>query len=85
MHVCMITPTPWLIIAHNEALDKSNAVYLYHRTDIKTISVGKGEFGFQIEAYHGSFDKNPYNLQHFGILYLSVKVDGQLTTTEFTF
>ena len=101
MYVCMITPTPWLIIAHNEALDKSNAVYPYHRTDIKTISVGKGEFGFQIEdiyqglipkvliiamvksgAYHGALDKNPYNLEHFGISNLSVKVDGQPTPSQ---
>ena len=33
-------------------------------------------------AYHGAFDKNPYNLQHFGVSNLSVKVDGQPTPSQ---
>ena len=56
--VCVVTPSPWVIIGHKEALEKSNAIYPYTRTEMKTISVTRGEYGFQLEdVFQGSVPK----------------------------
>jgi hypothetical protein len=59
LQVCMVTPSPWVVIGHKEALDKGNALYPYNRSNLKTLSVTKGEFGFQLEdVYQGLVPKD---------------------------
>lgn len=101
LQVCVVTPSSWTIIAHKEALDKSNAIYPYTRTDLRTLSVSSGDYGFQMEdvyqglipkelivmmvkseSYNGTYNTNPFNLQHFNINSLSVSIDGQSTPTQ---
>lgn len=58
LQVAMITPTPWILVAHKQALDRGNAIFPYLRTDIKTLSVTRGEYGFTIEdVYQGMIPK----------------------------
>lgn len=58
LQVCLVLPQPWLIIAHKQALEKSNAIYPYIRTDMRTLSVANGAYGFQLEdVYQGLVPK----------------------------
>lgn len=58
LQVAMITPSPWILVAHKQALDRGNAVYPYMRTDVKTLSITRGEYGFTIEdVYQGMIPK----------------------------
>ncbi len=69
-HVCItdavllmnaVTVNPEVILAHNAALEKSPALYPYTKTDIKTYSIGQGQYSFTAEnLYQGDIPSKLY-------------------------
>ena len=54
LKVCKVTPTPTLLVAHNEALKESNALYPYKKTQIKTFNIPSGQYNFLLDdIYQG--------------------------------
>ena len=52
--VCYISLNPKMIVAHDEALKISPAIYPFWRSDIKSFSVAKGSLNFMTDnIYHG--------------------------------
>lgn len=49
LKVCYITVNPQIIVAHDEALKSSSAVYPYMRSEIRTFSVPGGNFNFRMD------------------------------------
>ena len=54
MKVCHVTLNPSLLLAHNEALKLSPAIYPFWRSDIKSFSVASGSHTFMTDnIFHG--------------------------------
>ena len=51
LSVCFVTPTPELLISHQEVMSKKKwlAIYPYQKTDVKKYSISKGHFSFSID------------------------------------
>jgi hypothetical protein len=97
LKVCHVTPTPQLLTAHQETLNKKFlALYPYTKSDVKKFTVGQGSFDFtkddvfqnlipsrlvlcmvNNESLNGSFHRNPFNFQHYGVNFVEVSVDGE--------
>ena len=96
LKVCHIKVEPKVIVAQNEILLKTPAVYPLWKSEIKTYGIAQGSYTFSIDdmfhgivparlivglvlssGYSGSFDKNPFDFNHFYLNYLELSVDGQ--------
>jgi hypothetical protein len=97
LKVCHVTPTPQILTAHQETLNKKYlALYPYVRSDIKKFTIGQGAFDFtkddvfqnliptrlilcmvNNEALSGSFQRNPFNFQHYRANFVEVSIDGE--------
>ena len=54
LKLCHVSLNPAMVVAHNEALDISPAVYPFWRSDIKTFSVAQGSHTFMVDnIFHG--------------------------------
>ena len=55
LKVCKVTPPPTLMIAHAQTLTKSDALYPYFRTQIKSFNITAGNYSFHLEdLYQGA-------------------------------
>ena len=43
LQVAMITLTPWILVAHKHALARGKAIHPYMRTNVKSLSLTRGE------------------------------------------
>ena len=95
LKVTGITVTPEIILAHEQCLMKTPALYPMYQSDFKVFAIAKGDLFFaadnlwnsqvpskvyimltSAQGFNGDFTKNPLNLQHCNLNYLSFTVDG---------
>lgn len=49
LRLCKITPTPAVMLAHAETIEKVPAAYPYLRTEIRTFQLNQGQYSFNLE------------------------------------
>ena len=49
LKVCYVNVMPGVIVGHSEVLKSTNAKYRYNQSDIKTFTVGSGQFNFSFD------------------------------------
>jgi hypothetical protein len=96
LEVRRVTIAPGVILAHERALNQSNAMYPYSQKVINTFNMTKGLQSYVKEnlyygalpkllivafvasdAYVGTYNKNPFNFQHFNTCLVSLKKNGE--------
>ena len=49
LNVCKVNVSPEVMMGHNAALEVSDSIYPFARTDIRTFNIAEGNFGMNIE------------------------------------
>jgi hypothetical protein len=95
LKVTGVSVQPEVILAHEDCLNKTPALYPLYQSDFKVFSIARGDLFFSAdnlwggsvpskaiialvdaESFNGSFQKNPFNIQHADLNSLSFTVDG---------
>ena len=78
LKVCHVKVSDAVIVAQNEAVNLSPALYPYWKSNFKTISIPLGVSTVTSDdIFHGDYGLNPFNFVHSNVNWIELSVDGQ--------